>query len=218
MPGTEFIEVLTMAEREKKLHAYRQKRHFERTPEPAGKDKSPFAAGPIFVVQKHDASNLHYDFRIEVDGVLKSWAAPKGPTLDPHIRHLAMPTEDHPMEYAAFEGIIPRGEYGGGTVMVWDFGLYENLTEKGDETMPMVEAIERGHVVMQLHGKKLRGNFALIRTGSQKGRPRWLLIKMNDEEARPDSDITATEPNSALTGRSLEQIAAEQDDTWRSAA
>ena len=188
--------------RPEKLRAYTGKRDFKQTPEPAGggKESSP---KPIFVIQKHDASSLHYDFRLEVDGVLKSWVIPKGPSTNPQVRRLAIATEDHPLEYADFEGVIPSGQYGGGTVMVWDTGAYENMAEQDGTPISMEESIRAGRVVVWLQGKKLRGGFALISLGG-----RWLLVKMHDEEADA-GDIIRTQPNSALTGRSLEEIAAE---------
>ena len=203
---------------EDKLQQYQRKRRFDRTPEPEGEGESPWPS-PIFVVQQHDASRPHYDFRIEVNGVLVSWAVPKGPSTDPRDRRLAVPTEDHPLDYAAFEGAIPAGEYGGGTVMVWDFGLYENLTERNGTTLPMEQALAEGHAIIRLHGKKLQGGYALIRMeGGREERPSWLLIKMQDDEASPGQDVTKVKPDSALTGRSLRQIAAERDDQRRKAA
>ncbi len=133
---------------------YRKKRNFSRTPEPKG-GKSRSKSGPVFVIQEHDASNLHYDFRLEIDGVLKSWAVPKGPSTDPREKRLAIPTEDHPLEYAGFEGVIPEGEYGGGTVLVWDTGRFENITEKDGAIQPASEALKKGHLLVRLHGEKL---------------------------------------------------------------
>ena len=135
------------------------------------------------MIQKHDASTLHYDFRIEADGVLKSWAVPKGPSTDPSEKRLAIPTEDHPLEYAEFEGVIPEDEYGGGTVLVWDRGSYKNITEKDGEIQPVDKAIDAGHVLIELHGEKIKGGYALHRTGSGDN-ARWLLIKMDDEACR----------------------------------
>ena len=163
---------------------------------------------PLFVIQKHDASTLHYDFRLEVDGVLKSWAVPKGPSTNPRERRLAVPTEDHPMEYADFEGVIPEGEYGGGTVLLWDRGTYRNLRAEGDKPVSMSEALAEGRVAVWLEGKKLRGGYALIRTGKSDD-ARWLLIKMKDEEADARRNPVGAEPKSVLTGRTLEEIARE---------
>ena len=192
----------------KDLQAYQGKRDFRRTPEPTGGGRRT-SREPIFVVQKHDASRLHYDFRLEVDGVLKSWAVPKGPSLDPREKRLAVPTEDHPLEYAAFEGVIPAGEYGAGTVLVWDTGSYRNLTEKKGTPMSMAEAVAHGHLKVWLMGRKLRGGYALTRfkTGRDES---WLLVKADDEEADAGRDPLGTEPASVLSGRTLEEIAAQE--------
>ncbi len=188
------------------LKDYQEKRDFSRTPEPEGKGPST-SREPIFVIQKHAASHLHYDFRLEVDGVLKSWAIPKGPSTDPKDKRLAVPTEDHPLEYADFEGTIPAGAYGAGTVLVWDTGPYRNLTEKKGETIPMGQAVEHGHVKIWLEGKKLRGGYALTRFRKGKDES-WLLVKTDDEEADARRNPVATEPQSVLSGRTLEEIAA----------
>ncbi len=195
---------------------YERKRDFRRTPEPKG-DEVEFDWAderPIFVIQKHDASTLHYDFRIEVDGVLKSWAVPKGPSTDPREKRLAMPTEDHPLAYADFEGTIPEGEYGGGTVLIWDRGPYRNLKEierdedDDEEPMSVAEQIEDGHVTIWLEGEKISGGYALIRTGGGDDE-RWLLIKMKDDRADARRNPTSTEPRSVKTGRTIEEIAQE---------
>jgi DNA ligase D-like protein (predicted 3'-phosphoesterase) len=165
------------------------------------------------VIQKHDARSLHYDFRLEVEGVLKSWAVPKGPSTDPRDRRLAMSTEDHPLEYASFEGLIPEGEYGAGTVLVWDRGTYRNLRgEKEDENkrISLSESIQNGQLEVWLEGQKLRGGYALIRTGEGK-EERWLLIKMKDEEADARRNPTVTEPQSVLSGYTVEEIAERKD-------
>ena len=142
------------------LKDYRGKRNFNQTPEPVG-EKLPSAKKPVFVIQKHDARNLHYDLRLEHGGVLKSWAVPKGPSMDLIVKRLAVPTEDHPMGYLDFEGVIPKGNYGAGTVIVWDIGLYRNL--KGDD-VDLGRNLDEGHATIWLEGAKLRGGFALIRT------------------------------------------------------
>ncbi|MFY9195836.1 MAG: DNA polymerase ligase N-terminal domain-containing protein [Methanoculleus sp.] len=165
---------------------------------------------PIFVIQKHDATTLHYDFRLEVDGVLKSWAIPRGPSTDPKERRLAIPTEDHPLDYADFEGIIPEGRYGAGTVMVWDRGAYQNLTRKDGQEVPVAGAIGRGHVSVWLEGEKVRGGYALTRFRTGKGEA-WLLVKMDDAEAAPGRDLVATETRSVISGRTIEEIAAGRD-------
>ncbi len=186
------------------LDRYREKRDFEKTPEPAGTE-APAADAPRFVIQKHAASRLHYDFRLEMEGVLRSWAVPKGPSLDTAEKHLAVEVEDHPIEYGGFEGVIPAGEYGGGTVMLWDEGTY---TPRGD----VVAMYRDGNLKFDLHGTKLEGGFALVR---MKRRPKetkdnWLLIKERDAHVRPHAeyDVLAALPLSARTGRSMEQIAA----------
>jgi DNA ligase D-like protein (predicted 3'-phosphoesterase) len=187
------------------LKDYQEKRDFSRTPEPTGQVLRSSQA-PIFVIQKHAASHLHYDFRLEVEGVLKSWAIPKGPSTDPKDKRLAVPTEDHPLEYAGFEGVIPAGEYGGGTVLVWDTGPYRNLTEKQGVAIPLAQAVVHGHVKVWLEGHKLKGGYALTRFKSGKDES-WLLGKIDDEEADARRNPVATEPRSVLTGRTIEEIA-----------
>lgn len=188
-----------------KLKAYKAKRDFRRTDEPQGGKRRP-SAEPIFVIQKHDASNLHYDFRLEVDGVLKSWAVPKGPSTDPSERRLALPTEDHPLDYADFEGVIPEGMYGAGTVLVWDSGPYRNLrAEKEADGLSMADALADGKLEVWLEGEKLQGGYALIQTDSGDD-ARWLLIKMDDDAADARRNPTSTEPKSVLSGQSLTEI------------
>jgi bifunctional non-homologous end joining protein LigD len=187
------------------LETYREKRKFERTPEPFGEKETP-GGKPIFVIQKHDASHLHYDFRLEWNGVLKSWAVPRGPSTFPRTMRLAMLTEDHPLDYATFEGVIPEGNYGAGTVMVWDIGTYRNLrAEKPDDGADMEQSFREGKIEVWLEGKKLKGGYALIRTQGGDGR-KWLLVKMKDEYAGKPPDPETAMPDSALTGRSLEAI------------
>ncbi len=188
------------------LIEYQKKRDFATTPEPEGRlgdenDK------PIYIIQKHDASNLHYDLRLESDGVLKSWAVPKGPSMDPSVKRLAVPTEDHPMAYADFEGVIPEGHYGAGTVIVWDSGVFRNT--KG-EAVSFSENLRDGHATIFIEGTKLMGEFALIRTKRGGKRPQWLFFKMKDEYAEPESDITSEKPDSSKTGRSLAEVAEEE--------
>lgn len=195
------------------LDDYRGKRDFSRTPEPPGERNA--AAHPIFVIQKHDATTLHYDFRLEADGVLKSWAVPKGPSLDPREKRLAVPTEDHPLDYADFEGVIPVGSYGAGTVLVWDRGTYRNLTRKGGREVPVAEAIEKGHVSFRLEGEKVRGGYALTRFRTGKGEA-WLLVKKDDAEADPGRDPVRTEPRSVVSGRTIEEVAVGRDQAGRS--
>ena len=193
---------------EEKLKEYKEKRNFKRTTEPPA-DVAPPSAKPMFVIQKHDASHLHYDLRLEIDGVLKSWAVPKGPSLDPQVKHLAVPTEDHPMAYGGFEGTIPEGEYGAGTVMIWDTGTYHNIKADKPEPETMTQAFYEGRIEVRLEGKKLKGMFALIKTARG-----WLFFKMNDEFVKT-GDILEEAPNSALTGHTLEQIAAGSNE-WHS--
>jgi DNA ligase D-like protein (predicted 3'-phosphoesterase) len=183
------------------LRAYREKRDFRRSPEPTGTRGRSRKREPRFVIQKHDARSLHYDFRLEAEGVLKSWAVPKGPSTDPREKRLAMPTEDHPLAYADFEGVIPEGEYGAGTVIVWDHGSYRNLGEE-----PVEKAIEQGHSTIWLEGKKLRGGYALTRIGKGK-RERWLLVKMDDDAADRRRNPVSSQPESALSGKTIEEIA-----------
>jgi DNA ligase D-like protein (predicted 3'-phosphoesterase) len=160
---------------------------------------------PRFVVQKHAATSLHYDFRLEVDGVLVSWAVPKGPSTDPRDKRLAMQVEDHPLGWGDFEGVIGEG-YGAGAVIVWDTGWYENL----NEGIAMREALGQGHARVWLHGQKLRGGYTLRRTsGGEK--PKWLLMKRRDEQADARRDPVSTQPESVLSGRTIEEVAAEGD-------
>ncbi len=203
-----------MSDSRDKLKSYKKKRDFRKTSEPGdgGSDLGWASERPVFVIQKHDASTLHYDFRIELEGVLKSWAVPKGPSTDPNERRLAMPTEEHPLEYADFEGVIPEDEYGGGTVLIWDWGSYRNLKEdeEGQEEPKSVsQQIEDGHATIWLKGQKISGGYALIRTGSGDD-VRWLLIKMDDEEADARRNPTSTEPKSVKTGRTLDEIREEE--------
>lgn len=185
------------------LKEYREKRRFAETPEPSGDKATPSGAGRSFVVQKHDATRLHYDFRLEIDGVLKSWAVPKGPSLNPADKRLAMQTEDHPLDYAGFEGVIPKGHYGAGPVSVWDRGTY---AMEGD--LPAPKQLERGELKFELYGQKLRGSFVLVKLKQPaekgKGNP-WLLIKHKDAAADPKWNIDEHD-GSVLTGRVLEEI------------
>jgi DNA ligase D-like protein (predicted 3'-phosphoesterase) len=161
-------------------------------------------------VQKHLARSEHYDLRLEVDGVLKSWAVPKGPSTDPREKRLAIRVDDHPLDYAEFEGVIGEGQYGAGAVIVWDIGTYRNRTKRAGAEVPIEQALEQGHVVVELQGHKLRGGYALTRTDvDQRGRERWLLVKKRDAAAEAGRDLLSTEPGSVLTGRTVEQIAAE---------
>jgi DNA ligase D-like protein (predicted 3'-phosphoesterase) len=168
------------------------------------------SVGDRFVIQKHDASSLHYDFRLEVDGVLASWAVPKGPPMDPSEKRLARRTEDHPLDYADFEGVIPEGEYGAGIVIVWDAGTFRNLTEDDDgDEIALADALENGHVKVWLDGEKLSGGYALTRTG-WRSKDDWLLVKVDDDEADARRNPVSTEPDSVKTGRSLEEVVAQE--------
>src|SRR3984893_2281349 len=187
------------------LEEYRRKREFAATPEPMGRVR-PSNRRRIFVVQKHDASRLHYDFRLAINGVLVSWAVPKGPSMNPAEKHLAIRTEDHPLEYADFEGVIPDGQYGAGTVMVWDTGTYDPRNG-----IPPDRQLARGKIDVVLHGTKLRGGFTLVRTGKRSADPsqkeRWLLIKHRDKYADPSWDIESPRfDRSVLASRSLKNI------------
>src|SRR5438067_1964204 len=195
------------------LERYRQKRDFRITPEPKGKVGKRRAGGLRFVIQKHAATRLHYDFRLELNGVLLSWAVPKGPSLDPNDKRLAMHVEDHPLEYGDFEGVIPPKQYGAGTVMLWDRGTW---TPKGDPK----EGYAKGHLKFELQGEKLKGVWNLVRSRSGKygGDKSWLLIKESDDYARlgPDALVVDDRPDSVASGRSLDAIKAEKDRVWHS--
>lgn len=187
------------------LKEYERKRSFEVTPEPRGSIKRRNGGSLLYVVQKHQASHLHYDFRLEWNGVLLSWAIPKGPSLDPSVKRLAMQVEDHPVEYGEFEGVIPAGEYGGGTVMLWDTGAWVPDDPDVDA------ALRKGDLKFTLHGKKLKGSWVLVRTrgfGKNARRSSWLLIKHRDQKASR-ADIIAAKPQSVSSGRLLVDIAAE---------
>jgi bifunctional non-homologous end joining protein LigD len=186
------------------LKEYREKRKFNVTPEPAGSSRTqaPSKGQLLYVIQKHRATQLHYDFRLELNGVLLSWAVPKGPSPDPSVKRLAMQVEDHPLEYAEFEGVIPEGEYGGGTVMVWDIGEWE------PESDDPAAALKKGDFKFTLHGKKLRGSWVLVRTrgfGSRADKS-WLLIKHRDQFAST-RDVELEEPRSVVSHRLLVDIA-----------
>jgi DNA ligase D-like protein (predicted 3'-phosphoesterase) len=197
-----------------RLERYLAKRDFAVTTEPTGgKADGP---GPTFVVQQHAARRMHYDVRLEVDGVLVSWAVPRGPSYDPGEKRLAARTEDHPMDYAGFEGVIPKGEYGGGSVIVWDAGIYHNLTgDRRGDIRPMSEGLDRGHVKVWLEGEKLQGTWAFTRIDRDKDD--WLMVKVNDVTADTDTDIVGERTESVLTGRTVDDVAADPDSaTWHS--
>jgi bifunctional non-homologous end joining protein LigD len=206
------------------LEEYKRKRRFEQTPEPPPKVEK--KTGHRFVVQKHDATRLHYDFRLELDGVLKSWAVPKGPSLDPGDKRLAMEVEDHPVSYFDFEGIIPEGNYGAGAVMVWDVGTWQPLSPLpvNGKYVPGTDEqarqmLAKGDLKFRLQGKKLKGDFALIkmrgRRPGSKGNE-WLLIKKHDDSAVEGYDIDGAD-GSVLSGRSMATIAGDEGSAeWRS--
>ncbi|MET7274679.1 DNA polymerase ligase N-terminal domain-containing protein [Streptomyces flaveolus] len=196
------------------LREYRGKRRFGRTSEPAGHRAAPAESGRArFVVQIHDASTLHFDFRLQVADVLKSWSVPKGPSADPSDKRLAVPTEDHPLEYEEFEGVIPEGEYGGGTVIVWDRGTYEPLShDREGRRVDFGESLARGHARFRLHGAKLRGEYALTRfRGGKDGdeQEAWLLVKTAGGGGRGHGTPDPRRARSARTGRTLARVAAE---------
>ncbi|MFD4633086.1 DNA polymerase ligase N-terminal domain-containing protein [Streptomyces sp. NPDC058284] len=225
------------------LRTYRGKRRFDRTREPSGErtsepsgeraERAQDEVGgtrqdeaaqdrqgdePVFVVQIHDASTMHFDFRLEVDGVLKSWSVPKGPSTDPHDKRLAIPTEDHPMEYRHFEGVIPEGEYGGGTVIVWDRGTYRPTShDKKKRPVPFGRALENGHATFELHGEKLRGRYALTRFHGREeksggsAKPTWLLVRTGSGGGKGAGTPDPRRARSARSGRTLRQVAAAPD-------
>ncbi|GAA0639596.1 DNA polymerase ligase N-terminal domain-containing protein [Streptomyces thermocarboxydovorans] len=196
-----------------RLRDYRGKRDFTRTAEPRGRAA---AAGPEprFVVQIHDARRMHFDFRLQVGDVLRSWAVPKGPPADPKDKRLAVPTEDHPLEYEEFEGVVPHGEYGGGTVIVWDRGTYEPLShDRRGRPVGFAESLERGHARFRLKGSKLRGEYALtrFRGGDGSGEEAWLLVRTASGQSwgRPAPDPRRA--RSVRSGRTLAQVAADEE-------
>lgn len=204
-----------MAKQRGRLASYRSRRDFRTTPEPSGRrrggPKLAKKGNPIFVIQQHDASSLHFDFRLEVDGVLESWAVPKGPSTDPSEKRLAVATEVHPLDYADFEGVIPEGEYGAGTVIVWDAGPCKNLSvDDEDKELPLGKALARGQAEVWLEGRKLRGGYALVHSKLGGNEKNWLLVKMKDEGADARRNPVRTEPRSVLSGRTLAEVAEEE--------
>jgi bifunctional non-homologous end joining protein LigD len=187
-------------------------RDFAATPEPSGAAKARKRKLPIFVIQKHHASRLHYDFRLEMEGVLKSWAVPKGPSYDPSVKRLAMMTEDHPYDYASFEGVIPQGNYGAGNVIIWDEGEWEFI-EPGDDP---VNAVGQGKLTFRLYGKKMFGEWALVKIKGRYGDKgnEWLLLKHRDEWANADVDVTEVAPRSVVSNKEVDEIGGGR--TWES--
>lgn len=196
-----------------RLRKYRGKRDFERTREPAGTTASS-GERPRFVVQIHDARRMHFDFRLQVGDVLKSWSVPKGPSADPHDKRLAVPTEDHPLEYEDFEGVIPEGEYGGGTVIVWDHGTYEPLShDRTGRPVDFAESLERGHATFWLHGTKMHGAYALTRFRSGESEEEaWLLVKKGAARTAGHGTPDPRRARSVRTGRTLAQVAADHGE------
>jgi DNA ligase D-like protein (predicted 3'-phosphoesterase) len=212
-----------------KLKQYERKRDFSKTGEPSGKPgKGRGKKGPArrrhprFSIQKHAATSLHYDLRLEVDGVLASWAVPKGPSVDPRDKRLAMRTEDHPLEYLEFEGVIPKGEYGAGPMIVWDRGVFENISEtRRGEPLTLQQGLEKGDLKLFFLGEKIRGAYALVRTSPppkrvapggapSHHREQWLLIKKKGEGADARRKPTSSQPTSVLSGRTIEQVLDEE--------
>jgi bifunctional non-homologous end joining protein LigD len=181
------------------FHEYETKRNFSKTKEPLS-NKKKTTKKAIYVIQKHSAAHLHYDFRLEIDGVLKSWAIPKGPSLNPKEKRLAIETEDHPIKYADFEGVIPEGEYGAGVVMIWDKGTFKSIKDLSPKEM-----YDKGEIEIEIKGKKLKGRYVLFKMRDRE-KKMWLLTKMKDEYADTKKDLLKKEPNSVKSGKSLEEI------------
>ena len=198
------------------LTEYHKKRDFAITAEPKG-GTAPVREQLVFVIQKHAATRLHYDLRLELDGVMKSWAVPKGPSMDPAVKRLAMEVEDHPIEYNTFEGTIPKGQYGGGTVMLWDRGIYTYGNTDLEPVAGLRRSYAKGDFKFVLLGERLTGSFVLVRTKrGDRGKNEWLLIKHKDDYARPGSDVAGEFVTSVDTDRTMEQIAAESGRVWNS--
>ena len=203
-----------MSPKKQRLAEYERKRDFSKTSEPGGargkrgaKTKASKRRHPRFSIQKHAATSLHYDLRLEVDGVLASWAVPKGPSLDPRDKRLAMRTEDHPLDYLEWEGVIPKGTYGAGEMIVWDRGVFENISEtRAGRKMELAEAIDAGDVKIFLLGEKVKGAYALVRTSDPGEREKWLLIKKKGEGADARRRPTSSQPESVLSGKTIEDL------------
>jgi bifunctional non-homologous end joining protein LigD len=193
------------------LKEYREKRDFQNTNEPQGTAEftpAERANQARFVVQQHDATRMHYDVRLEVGGVLKSWAVPQGPCTDPQVKRLAVMTEDHPLEYLDFEGVIPKGEYGAGPMIVWDQGIYTNIRGEKRKPFTMEESLEQGLVEIRMEGEKLKGAYALVRTKFKDAKNSWLMVKMKDRDAEPELDLVAEYPHSVKSGRTIAEVEA----------
>lgn len=192
---------------DKKSH--QEKKNVTGTSEPASSENAALSGNqPVFVIQKHDATNVHYDFRLQIEGTLKSWSIPKGPSLDPSHKRLAIPTEDHTLEYADFEGIIPRDHYGAGAVMIWDRGTYRNIKTDDDDndTISMGKCYENGQIEIVLEGEKIQGGYALIKPEKGNMDDNWLLIKMDDDKADAHHNPVSSENKSVKSGRTIRQI------------
>ena len=205
------------------LAEYQRKRDFSKTAEPAGGAQTPAPRGRLrFVIQKHAATRLHFDLRLEIYGVMKSCAVPKGPRLDPCERRLAMQVEDHPIEYNTFEGVIPQGEYGGGTVMLWDRGTYEPNDDAGpNDVRALREGLRKGRLKVRFEGKRMHGGWTLVRMQGRDenpDKPAWLFIKERDATADPSRDLVAEEMTSIATHRTMEQIASGRSRRWTRAS
>lgn len=203
--GVWIYQGVNVMEKNNLLSTYKKRRDFKKTSEPAGK-KATQSKHPIFVIQEHAARTLHYDFRLEIDGVLVSWAVPKGPSTNPREKRLAIHTENHPKEYALFEGVIPEGQYGAGTVMVWDQGTFTNIKEKDGKRIPLKQCLRNGQIEVWLDGTKLKGGYVLIKFKPEEDA--WILKKMDDEYADARRNPVSSQPLSAKTGRSMKEIAA----------
>ncbi|KTD64325.1 DNA ligase D, 3''-phosphoesterase domain protein [Legionella spiritensis] len=193
------------------LKKYQNKRHFEKTSEPSGKNCSKKSTS-LFVIQKHDASQLHYDFRLQYQDVLLSWAVPKGLSTAANEKRLAIRTENHPLDYADFEGVIPEGEYGAGTVLVWDKGEYEPIIEEDEPEKTMEKALKDGSLKFKLNGQKIQGGYAMARINTEQDREQWVIFKLDDDDADARRNPVHSEPDSVLTGRSLKDIGKEHND------
>ena len=195
------------------MKSYNEKRNFSKTKEPKDEVTSKGNKQPVFVIQKHDATTLHYDFRLEIGGTLKSWSVPKGPSTDPSVKRMAIPTEDHPLTYADFEGAIPEEEYGGGTMMVWDKGTIKSIKKDEDKKpLSLEESFEKGSIEVHLEGQKLKGGYNLIEMKGGRMKGNWLLVKQDDKEADARRNPVSTQSKSILTGRSLAEIAGEENN------
>ena len=189
------------------MKSYNEKRDFSKTKEPKEEGSGRRNDQPVFVIQKHDATNLHYDFRLEIDGTLKSWSVPKGPSTNPSVKRMAIPTEDHPLAYAHFEGTIPEGEYGGGTVMIWDKGTIKSIKKNDNgKLLSLEESYENGSIEVELRGEKLTGGYNLVEMKGGRMKGNWLLMKQDDKEADARRNPVSTQTKSVVSGRSLTEI------------